>query len=83
MEVGEQTDHPHVVGLGDKLAHVTHQGPQGVIESSMKCTLKHLALLDNELARVIVAPSHRPADVAVHNSDHTGGGETRTDTEEL
>ena len=83
MEVGERADHPHVVSLGDNLAHIDHQGSQGLIEPSVRCTLELLAFLDNELASVVVAPSHRFADVAGHNSDHTSSGETHTDTEEL
>ena len=95
VELGEHADHPHVVGLEVTL----DQRHDGVLEDrdlnsvlpleelhinihDLVQVLDVLVLLDNELG-VVITPSHRPSDVARHDSDHTGGGESRTDTVEL
>ena len=96
VELGEHADHPHVVDLDVTLdqrrdgvlddrdlssvlpLEELHQHVHELVQ-----VLDELVLLDNELASVVIAPSLRLADVARHDSDHTGGGETRTDTVEL
>ena len=96
VELGEHADHPHVVGL-DVTLDQRHDGVLDDCDLSSVLPLEELhqhvhelvqvldelVLLDNELASVVIAPSLRLADVARHDSDHTGGGETRPDTEEL
>ena len=96
VELGEHADHPHVVAL-DVTLDQHHDGVLDDRDLSSVLPLEELhqhvhdlvqvldvlVLLDNELASVVIAPSHRPSDVARHDSDHTGGGETRTDTVEL
>ena len=96
VEFGEQADHPHVVGHGVTLDQ-RHDGVLDDRDLSSVLPLEELhqnvhdlvkvldvlVLLDNELASVVIGPSHGPADVARYDSDHTGGGEIRTDNVEL